>query len=209
MFSLISEKNLPALRPDLQDNPVAAQRTTLSFDVLGRFVCNTWDEATQNGGAPFDAIVIGSGMYGGYVADKLFRLGSAVLRILVLEAGPFLVPEHLQNLPNLGLFEPGVLNPRDDTGQARNFVWGMPWRSNDVPFVGQAYCVGGKSVFWGGWCPRLEHDDLLNWPSGVADYLKNNYSKLEDQTGVTEKTDFIQGPLYEALLEKAKKVVPF
>jgi hypothetical protein len=27
--------------------PVALQDTTLSLDVLGRFICSTWDEATK------------------------------------------------------------------------------------------------------------------------------------------------------------------
>ncbi len=50
----------------LQDTPqpVAIQDTTLAIDVLGRYVCNTWDEAVNNGGVQFDAIVIGAGMFG-------------------------------------------------------------------------------------------------------------------------------------------------
>jgi hypothetical protein len=71
--------------------PVALQDTTLSLDVLGRFICNTWDEATNNGGVQFDAIVIGSGMFGAYCAEKIYR--NSNLRVLVLEAGPFLVSE--------------------------------------------------------------------------------------------------------------------
>lgn len=66
------------------------QRTTLGLDVLGRFVCNTWDEATANGTRRFDAVVIGAGMFGGYCADKIYALGAAAgLKVLVLEAGPF------------------------------------------------------------------------------------------------------------------------
>ena len=38
--------------------PPDVQRTTMSLDALGRFVCNTWDEAVNNTGAPFDAVVI-------------------------------------------------------------------------------------------------------------------------------------------------------
>ena len=39
-------------------------------------------------------------MFGGYIAEKLHRTGAAVaLRILVLEAGAFLLPSHIQNLP--------------------------------------------------------------------------------------------------------------
>jgi NAD(P)-binding Rossmann-like domain len=76
----------------LQDTgaPVVIQDTTFSVDVLGRYVCNTWDEAVSNGGVQFDAIVIGSGMFGAYCAEKVFRHGN--LRVLVLEAGPFLEP---------------------------------------------------------------------------------------------------------------------
>src|SRR5258707_9819279 len=93
-------------------------------------------------------------------AEKIFRFGASQnLRVLVLEAGPFVVPTHVQNLPRIGLNVPSPILPADDGGQARELVWGMPWRSN-VPFVGQAYCFGGKSLYWGGWCPRLLPRDL-------------------------------------------------
>jgi hypothetical protein len=49
---------------------VDVQQTTFSHDVLGRYICNTWDEAINNGGAPFDAVVVGAGMLGAYCAEK-------------------------------------------------------------------------------------------------------------------------------------------
>jgi len=171
----------------------------MALDVLGRFVCNTWDEAINNGGAPFDAVIVGGGMFGGYCADKISRSsGDRPLRVLVLEAGPFLVPTHVQNLPQAGLDVPDPIFPSADSGVARDLVWGLPWRSN-VQFVGQAYCVGGKSLYWGGWCPRLQADDLASWPPSVAQYLTQNYPTLEQQTGVADSTDFIQGPLFNLL----------
>ena len=131
--------------------PPDVQRTTLGLDVLSRFVCNTWGEATANGTRRFDAVVIGAGMFGGYCADKIFRDGEANgLKVLVLDAGPFLIPTHVQNLPNIGLNVPGPLFPANDPGIPRELVWGMAWRGN-VPFIGQAFCVGGKSLYWGGW----------------------------------------------------------
>lgn len=192
-------------------NPIApppdVQRTTLSLDVLGRFVCSTWDEAVNNGGAPFNAVVIGAGMFGGYCAEKIFRFGAANnLRVLLLEAGPFLVPTHVQNLPRAGLDVPNPEFPSDDAGKARDLVWGMPWRSN-VQCVGQAYCVGGKSLYWGGWCPRLLPNDLSLWPPAVANYLTVNYPVLEEQTGVSVTTDFIQGPLYQVLKSRISQVI--
>jgi choline dehydrogenase-like flavoprotein len=190
--------------------PPDVQRTTLGLDVLSRFVCATWEEATTNGGRPFDAIVIGAGMFGGYCADKIYRFGAANnLRVLVLDAGPFLIPCHYQNLPDIGLNVPDAINPANDPGVARNLVWGIPWRGN-VEFIGQAYCVGGRSLYWGGWCPRLLDSDLATWPTTVEKYLTQNYRTLEEQTGVAlvrpngveVKTEFIQGALFNLLKQR-------
>ncbi|WP_264928396.1 hypothetical protein [Streptomyces sp. A012304] len=124
------------------------QETSFSHDLLGRFVCNTWEEATQNGGPPFDAVVIGGGMYGAYCAAKIFRR-AAGKRILLLDAGKFLLPEHMQNLGRIGSGIPEPIDPANDPLVAREFVWGVPWRGN-VEFPGLAYCIGGKSLYWGG-----------------------------------------------------------
>ena len=80
--------------------------------------------------------------------------GTANKRVLVLDAGRFLVSEHVQNLARIGLNVPVASAPASDPGVARELVWGMPWRGN-VEFPGLAYCTGGKSIYWGGWCPRL------------------------------------------------------
>src|SRR5258708_27174416 len=185
------------------------QRTTLSLDVMGRFVCNTWDEAVNNGGEPFDAVVIGAGMFGGYCAEKISRRirETSTLRVLVLEPGPFLVSTHVQTLPpRIGLSVPNPIFPSADDGQPRELVWGMPWRSN-VQFVGQPYCFGGKSLYWGGWCPRLLPKDLETWPPTVAEYLTENYKRLEQETGLAEKTEFIQGPLFDLLYSKIDNII--
>lgn len=192
--------------------PPDVQRTSLSLDVLGRFICNTWDEAVYNGGNPFDAVVIGAGMFGGYCAEKIFRGVGAPsnLRVLVLEAGPFLVSTHVQNLPQpVGLNVPNPILPALDTGQPRELVWGMPWRSN-VQFVGQPYCFGGKSLYWGGWCPKLQDDDLEKWPLAVSDYLKKYYQELEEQTGVTDRegeSKFIKGRLFDRLKLRIEEII--
>jgi hypothetical protein len=183
------------------------QRTTLGLDVLGRFICNTWDEATVQGTRQFDAVVIGAGMFGGYCAEKIYRFGAANnLKVLVLDAGPFLIPTHLQNLPHVGLDVPDPLYPANDPGISRDLVWGMAWRGN-VPFIGQAYCIGGKSLYWGGWCPRLLASDLAMWPPPVAQYLTQNYPLMEQQTGVADKTEFIQGSLYTLLKQRVSTAI--
>lgn len=184
---------------------VDVQSTTFSVDALGRFICSTWDEATGNGGPPFSAIVVGAGMYGAYCATKIFRRPAAK-RVLVLEAGKFLVSEHVQNLARIGLNVPGAIPPASDPGIARELVWGLPWRGN-VDFPGLAYCIGGKSIYWGGWCPRLTPGDLQGWPASTAQYLDDNYTDLESDTGVKPDTDFIFGDLYEVLRNRTLSVI--
>src|SRR3989441_9286710 len=111
---------LPRLNSDPQVL-VDVQQTEFSHDVLGRWVCSTWPEVRDNGGDPFDVVVIGAGMFGGYIADKLYRRGENIgLRVLVVEAGSFLLPTHVQNMPRLGLggpdpttFDPVTGNDKD------------------------------------------------------------------------------------------------
>jgi choline dehydrogenase-like flavoprotein len=194
---------LPALIASPFDQ-VKVQETSFGVDALARNVCNTWEEATTN--PDFDVVVIGSGMFGAYCADKLFR-NTKSKRILLLEAGGFLLAEHFQDYPNIGLNVPNPMDPGDDNGVPREVVWRMPWRGN-TSFVGIPYCVGGKSIYWGGWCPRLTEDSLSGWPPVVVQYLKSNYPRVEEQLGISSRTDFIQGPLYEAMLAKAKAVLP-
>ncbi len=99
--------------------PVEVQETTFSIDVLGRYICNTYEEAANNGGFPFDAVVIGAGMYGAYIAEKIYRQGQGNLRVLVLEAGSLLVTEHIQNLSRIGLNAAGPVTVDPGTPRER------------------------------------------------------------------------------------------
>jgi hypothetical protein len=109
----------------------------------------------------------------------------------------------------------------EDPG-TRNRVWGSPWHSNQA-FTGLAYCIGGRSIHWGGWSPQLTAEDFAHWPAELRDYLttrksgtgipngagvtpQNNYEEVEQETGVFDKTDYISGKLFEALLDKAADV---
>jgi choline dehydrogenase-like flavoprotein len=206
---------LPLLNPD-PNALVDVQQTLFSHDMLGRWVCSSWPEVANNGGDPFDIVVIGAGMYGGYIADKLYRRGQNLgLRVLIVEGGSFLLPTHVQNLPRLGLFAPGeqvVASNAQDPGP-QNLVWGHPWHSNQA-FPGLAYCVGGRSLFWGGWSPRLTSDDLgarpadqATWPADAASYLLANYDAVETEMGVNPTTDYISGSLFDRLKARFGNVV--
>src|SRR5690606_17492135 len=107
----------------------------------------------------YDVIVIGSGMGGGIVADQLADLG---VDVLVLEAGSALFTTHTANLPRqyqLGQFEKHlwalfdeykIKNYRDAPGSAYQGA--------------QAFNLGGRSVFWGAFIPRMTWWELESWP---------------------------------------------
>jgi len=136
------------------------QDTTFSIDAIGSRICSPWDKVSKaNESQRFDIVIIGAGMFGAYCAEKLFRRDTSnKLRILVLDAGAFFLPTHVNNLP-LG-------------GMPDDVVWARPW-TGEAPFVTDnnkralAFCVGGRSLFWAGWAPELMPDDLEKWPEDV------------------------------------------
>ena len=213
--------DLPRLVPTTYPaNRVQVQETKFSHDVLGRYVCNDWEEiqaARDDGGFPFDAVVIGGGMFGAYCAAKLFwRGGGHALRVLVIDAGAFLLGTHIQNFPRrLGGSIGGPRYPRakeDGTG-AHNVIWGLPWISNEA-FTGLAYCLGGRSLFFGGWAPRMEPTDLDNWPEAMRDYLLGGagaapaYERIENETGTATVADYMGGDFHDALKQAFEAAGP-
>lgn len=200
---------LDYLRKDPSVKPVDIQATEFTKDVLGRYVCSTLDEAVGSGGRPFDVVVIGAGMFGAYVADKIYRRGADQnLRVLVLDAGSFVLPTHAQNLPRLGFDAPAteLVVDNDHDPQERRGVWGMPWHSN-TKFSGLAYCVGGRSVFWGGWAPRMTDADLAAWPKPARDFLAAHYDSVESEIGVDAKADYLYGPVNREINDELTRIV--
>jgi choline dehydrogenase-like flavoprotein len=193
-----------------------AQPTDFSLDIIGRFTCNGLDEANTSvalGGRPFDLIVIGGGSFGGALAQELFANDQAkVHRILVLEGGPLALPEHVQNMPLQWLrVPPGAtsiaeLRNLGQDKQPRAEVWGLAWHSS-TRFPGLAYCLAGRSLFFGGWSPQLLNDEMPTaanapspWPQAVVNDLNNRYfAESAAQIGTEETNDFISGALQNAL----------
>jgi len=192
------------------------ERTSFTLDVLGRYTANTWqevldsqDQAIDPHARPFDIIILGGGTFGPAVASRLFSNDHThARRILLIEAGPLALPEHVQNLPSLGTDE----------------VWGVPWNSDspqpqDRVFPGLAYCLGGRSVFWGGWSPHFLPEEIPTppWPASTRNDLLQpvltipaaggvrNLSYLDlaaEQTGAQDPNDFVRGALHETMRER-------
>ncbi|MGE5306552.1 MAG: family 16 glycoside hydrolase [Alphaproteobacteria bacterium] len=186
-----------------------SERTSFTKDVQGRYLCNDINEVNAwqaAGGRPFDMIVVGGGTFGAAIAEHIWfrqkQMGGG-LRTLVIEAGLFTVPEHVQNTGIQGLVDPGTpffLNENAPQPEPpRNEVWGIPWKSATA-FKGLAYTVGGRSVYWGGWSPRLLDAEMKTWPPAtVADLKARYFDESSRQIGVDETNDFIFGELHNAL----------
>jgi len=190
--------------------PITTQSTTFTKEVLGRYLCNTLGEAQASG--PFNVIVLGGGAFGPALAVHLFNIDAARRhRILVLDGGKFVLPEHIQNLPPMLAGTGGIGVPPSTTieklrqaGQdqlPRDEVWGLPWFTNDPNgFPGLAYCIGGRSVFFGGWCPRPIATELSQWPAAVvADLTATQWPATQQLIGADTNNDFVFGPLHQAM----------
>ena len=178
--------------------PLGTETTTFTRDVFGRYICNTLQEAldtTTGGGQAFDIFVIGGGSFGGVMAHRLFQLDARLRRhrILVLEGGPFLVPEHVQNLPTIG----------DIFGEVKRVPWQPAPASPNLAFPGLAYCLAGRSLFWGGWSPQLTDSELASWPTPVVKDLKDAFfAEAKRQIGTDAPNEFIFGPLHDTLRDR-------
>src|SRR5438132_321883 len=172
---------------------LSTESTSFTFDNMGRFLCNTLQEATDSAAQTvagrrrdFDVIIIGGGTFGAVVAEHLFIADvTRSRRIIVLEAGPFVLPEHVQNMPYMG----GAPDMR------------VPWVNHPaLNYLGLIFAIGGRSLTWGGWSPELLDVELTNWPAAARAELHARYfGEASRQIGVKETNDFIYGPLHTAL----------
>ena len=159
---------------------------------------------------PYDAIVVGSGITGGWAAKELTERG---LRTLVIERGRDVehgkdyVTEWKQpwELPHRGKGEPEIY-ARDYPIQHHNYAFGEatkhffvkdvdhPYRTDEgKPFRWiRGYQLGGRSLIWGRICWRWSDLDFeanlkdghgVDWPIRYAD-LAPWYSHIEKFVGV-------------------------
>jgi Domain of Unknown Function (DUF1080)/GMC oxidoreductase len=225
---------------------ITTEDTSFTHDILGRYVCNTFDEAKKSGA--FDVIIVGGGTFGLTLAQDLFERSRPSgapnnYRILVLEGGPFTLPEHVQDLPNMAVPAPGPVQgdpttlldtpagprsvgPGNALPATRQELinaqldkkavfenWGMPWNST-IRFGGLAYCLGGRSLYFGGWSPRYLATEMETaptdaikstsaWPQTLVDDLNERYFlEAARQIGASTSNDYISGKMHDFFREK-------
>lgn len=142
----------------------------------------------------FDIIVVGSGIGGGILADDLAdRLGDR--RILVLEAGSFLYSTHVYNVSRF---------PND--ALARHFGCATFWQAGDSVsrnWIGEEPQInfGGRSIFWSGLIPEIQHWELEFFPPAVRQALTTG---MLDEAGRKMNQSSSLGAVAEAIVKELR-----
>jgi choline dehydrogenase-like flavoprotein len=152
----------------------------------------------------FDFIVVGTGFCALAFAERTLKHNPKA-RILMLERGPFFLPDHFQNLPLPyqqtlgGLSEtfPWTLSART-AGQPAGTIG---WQHGMVPFF------GGRSILWSAWCPRPRLDEMRDWSKDVVEAAERNFPEAEKLLNVVP-ADRIDSELDPATLATAAKRRP-
>ena len=143
----------------------------------------------------FDLIIIGSGMGGGILADDLADRVGENQRILVLEAGSFLLSTHVYN------------TSRFDNGDvARSFACKNYYQSgsfSDERYIHEAPQLnfGGRSIFWSGLIPTAQPWELDFYPEQIRDALT---PEALHQAGATMNQSATLGTVAEAIVARLR-----
>jgi choline dehydrogenase-like flavoprotein len=176
---------------------------------------NVYLGGTGAGERTYDAIVIGSGISGGWAAKELCELG---LKTLVLERGrdvvhnkdyptalmtPWEFP-HRKEMPEKFVEENPLITTAAGFGEdtAHFFI-----KDKDHPYVQEkpfdwirGYQVGGKSLIWGRACPRWSHYEFtaparygygIEWPITYEE-IAPWYSHVERFAGICGNKDGLE-----------------
>ena len=116
-------------------------------------------------------------MGGGILAEQAADLG---LDVLLLDAGSYLFPSHVGNLPRQHQLSQAV--DKNIWGLWDDFKITNYQNIDDSQFQGaQGFNFGGRSIFWGGLIPRMMWYELDRWPEEVKWYLEGRGYDLAEQ----------------------------
>lgn len=179
-----------------------------------------WKAARETG--TYDLVIVGTGFCGFAVAKRALE-NNPHTRILLIERGPFFLPEHFQNLPLPFVNTLG--------GMSETFPWTLSastasgrdgtvrWQHGMVPFF------GGRSTLWSAWCPTPHGREWSGWPEAtvaaaqaqIPAALELLHVQRADEIDPPETADRIGSfrPVYGALqdevqrrLDRAPEAVP-
>ena len=123
----------------------------------------------------FDYVIIGSSFCAlAFTTQALENNPDA--KILIIERGTYLHPDHYQNLPPA--FETTVHDPSE------TFHWRVSQKTKQGEYIkglhGAYSFFGGRSSFWSGWCPEPTQAEMEGWPEEVIKVIRDYFPKAKE-----------------------------
>lgn len=178
--------DLPYQSGEALPPPLPADR-----DPVAAYYCKTLDQVRER---HYDVVVVGGGAVGAAVVHRLLRKAQKNdLRVLLLEKGGFLLPEHVQNL-----------HPRYQRLMRDAVSW--PWRKAEgttYDLAPQIPFLGGRALFWSTWIPRPTGAQLPRWPKKVTVELEPYWDSARELLGAVLPSSM--GKQFDTLHPKLRK----
>ena len=154
----------------------------------------------------YDIVIVGGGAVGSAVLHRLVtEPGPRRPRVLVLEKGSFLLPEHVQNL-----------DPRYQ--RLMMDAVARPWRrapDTTYDLAPQIPYLGGRAQFWSTWIPQPTAAQMPDWPTPVTEDLQDYWDSAKQFLGAVLPSDMgaqfshFQPQLIEQLKKKLYTIAHF
>ncbi|KRE64486.1 GMC oxidoreductase [Paenibacillus sp. Soil750] len=157
---------------------------------------NNWIPLTplsQMAEQEYDVLIIGTGAGGGSVLWRLCeQWKKEKKRIGIIERGDQVIPTHARNL--------STLNQERLVAYFSYLSKPLPGSLPEYPGARQLFALGGRTLFWYAFTPRLHEWDLAKWPIPVQE-MESYYGIAEQVMNVTGA--FAEGASFtEILLER-------
>ncbi len=158
---------------------------------------NNWIPLTpisQMAEQEYDVLIIGTGAGGGSVLWRLCEQWKRQKkRIGIIERGNQVIPTHARNL--------STMNQERLVAYFSSLSKPLPGALPEYPGARQLFALGGRTLFWYAFTPRMHEWDLAKWPIPVHE-MESYYGIAEEVMNVTGA--FAEGASFtEILLERS------
>ena len=160
--------------------PAPGRQNVTAEDIMNSHYFMTdkeWEENRKCG--RFDYVIIGSSFCALAFTTQALR-NNPDAKILIIERGPYLLPDHYQNLHPA--FEATVFDPSE------TFHWSTTKETNNGEYIkglhGAYSFFGGRSSTWSGWCPEPTESEMEGWPRELVKVIKDYFPKAKELLNV-------------------------
>ena len=149
----------------------------------------------------FDFVVVGSGFCCFSFVQRVLEKNPSA-RVLILEKGCYVFPDHFQNLPE-EQFKALV--------ELEEYPWNLTQCTKDGQYInkgifGQFPCFGGRSVIWSAWCPKPLEQDMPGWPEEVTRAIGCYFEDAKRLLNITTLDEIgVYGALQQEMMKSLER----